>query len=188
MRPGALMPFTASHSLEHGELSGAVFNARVIDRSLAFVLADNWVTQARTVELDGARLFASATRWGQTEIIDVGDGIVAITLQMGRADASVASASQGLRVLVLVTTNEEIRKLHPAVARPGRCAADVEFSSLTEAEAAAWLEAHGGAAETSQSRTLAELYALLEGAPEPKPSEPFAAQPRQDLPDEGKEI
>ena len=29
---------------------------------------------------------------------------------------------QGLRVIVLVTTNEEIKKVHPAVARPGRCA------------------------------------------------------------------
>jgi hypothetical protein len=29
---------------------------------------------------------------------------------------------QGLRVLVLVTTNEPIKALHPAVARPGRCA------------------------------------------------------------------
>ena len=38
---------------------------------------------------------------------------------------------QGLRVLVLVTTNEEIRKLHPAVARPGRCAANVSFGSLS---------------------------------------------------------
>lgn len=30
---------------------------------------------------------------------------------------------QGLRVLVLVTTNELLRRLHPAVAQPGRCAA-----------------------------------------------------------------
>src|SRR5256886_15351988 len=50
---------------------------------------------------------------------------------------------QGLRVLVLVTTNEELRKLHPAVARPGRCAANVEFKPLTGAEATAWLERHG---------------------------------------------
>jgi hypothetical protein len=30
---------------------------------------------------------------------------------------------QGLRVLILVTTNEPLRRLHPAVSRPGRCAA-----------------------------------------------------------------
>ena len=50
---------------------------------------------------------------------------------------------QGLRVLVLVTTNEEIRQLHPAVARPGRCAANVEFGPLSASEASAWLERHG---------------------------------------------
>ena len=70
---------------------------------------------------------------------------------------------QGLRVLVLVTTNEEIRKLHPAVARPGRCAANVEFDPLGTAEATAWLERHGLPKETAGPRTLASLYAELEG-------------------------
>ncbi|MFL5949627.1 MAG: DUF5925 domain-containing protein [Gaiellaceae bacterium] len=70
---------------------------------------------------------------------------------------------QGLRVLVLVTTNEEIRKLHPAVARPGRCAANVEFAPLEPLEAAAWLERHGLPKETTSARTLASLYAELEG-------------------------
>ena len=62
---------------------------------------------------------------------------------------------QGLRVLVLVTTNEEIRRLHPAVARPGRCAANVEFDALSESEASAWLGEHGVKEEVKGSRTLA---------------------------------
>jgi uncharacterized protein DUF5925/ATPase family protein associated with various cellular activities (AAA) len=70
---------------------------------------------------------------------------------------------QGLRVLVLVTTNEEIRKLHPAVARPGRCAANVEFGPLTAEEATAWLAGNGLKAAARGSRTLASLYAELEG-------------------------
>ena len=70
---------------------------------------------------------------------------------------------QGLRVLVLVTTNEEIRKLHPAVARPGRCAANVEFKPLAADEAAAWLERHGVAERVDRPTTLASLYALAEG-------------------------
>jgi len=70
---------------------------------------------------------------------------------------------QGLRVLVLVTTNEEIRKLHPAVARPGRCAANVEFGALGEAEASAWLAQHDLASDARGARTLASLYAELEG-------------------------
>ena len=70
---------------------------------------------------------------------------------------------QGLRVLVLVTTNETIETLHPAVARPGRCAANIEFEPLTETEARTWLDAHGLAADGSAPRLLASLYAQLEG-------------------------
>jgi hypothetical protein len=70
---------------------------------------------------------------------------------------------QGLRVLALVTTNEEIRRLHPAVARPGRAAASVEFGALSAEEAQAWLAAHGADGGTAESRILAELYAQIEG-------------------------
>ena len=70
---------------------------------------------------------------------------------------------QGLRVLVLVTTNEEIRTLHPAVARPGRSAANVEFVPLTNGEAAAWLERRGRAERVEGPTTLAALYAIVEG-------------------------
>jgi hypothetical protein len=66
-------------------------------------------------------------------------------------------------VLVLVTTNEEIRKLHPAVARPGRCAANVEFGALSASEARDWLERHGLEGRPAAARTLASLYAELEG-------------------------
>src|ERR671934_2338409 len=70
---------------------------------------------------------------------------------------------QGLRVLVLVTTNEEIRGLHPAVARPGRCAANIDFVALAPDEARAWLAAHGVEDGAAESRILASLYAQLEG-------------------------
>jgi hypothetical protein len=83
---------------------------------------------------------------------------------------------QGLRILVLVTTNEEIRALHPAVARPGRCAANVEFERLAPDEAGAWLASHGIEETPADSRLLASLYAQLEGADpaEPSPSVSFA--------------
>lgn len=70
---------------------------------------------------------------------------------------------QGLRVLVLVTTNEELRRLHPAVARPGRCAANIEFEPLAADEAGAWLQSHGLSGEAAGRRILASLYAELEG-------------------------
>jgi len=69
--------------------------------------------------------------------------------------------------LAIVTTNDELGELHPAVVRPGRCASQLSFGPLTVEEANAWLaerpsedgniaalgEGHDGA-------TLAELYAL----------------------------
>jgi hypothetical protein len=70
---------------------------------------------------------------------------------------------QGLRVLVLVTTNEEIRTLHPAVARPGRCAADIEFGPLSAEEARDWLAARGVDEPPADGRLLASLYAQAEG-------------------------
>jgi hypothetical protein len=70
---------------------------------------------------------------------------------------------QGLRVLVLVTTNEEVRRLHPAVARPGRCAANIEFGPLPAAEAGTWLETHGIDEKPSSAVSLASLFARLEG-------------------------
>ena len=71
---------------------------------------------------------------------------------------------QGLRFLVLVTTNEEVGKLHPAVARPGRAAARVPFTRLTTEEAHEWLMRHGvESTDGAGARTLASLYAEIEG-------------------------
>jgi hypothetical protein len=64
---------------------------------------------------------------------------------------------QGLRVLVLVTTNETLRALHPAVSRPGRCVSQVEFTAFPPLEADAWLERRGRTGDGS-SRTLASLF------------------------------
>jgi Domain of unknown function (DUF5925) len=70
---------------------------------------------------------------------------------------------QGLRVLVLVTTNEEIKTLHPAVSRPGRCAANIEFNALSREEAAAWLAERQSRESVAGAATIAALYAVLDG-------------------------
>jgi hypothetical protein len=70
---------------------------------------------------------------------------------------------QGLRILVLVTTNEPIKALHPAVARPGRCAANIEFGRLSGDEADEWLEDRGAPEPAGQPMLLADLYAAIEG-------------------------
>lgn len=65
---------------------------------------------------------------------------------------------QGLNLLVAVTTNEPLAKLHPAVTRPGRCIAEIEVGPLSAIEAIEWL---GRPARIDTSgATLAELYAL----------------------------
>ena len=52
---------------------------------------------------------------------------------------------QGRNVLVGVTTNEDLERLHPAVVRPGRCLARIEVGPLTRREAVDWLGTEEGA-------------------------------------------
>lgn len=64
---------------------------------------------------------------------------------------------QGGQTLLVITTNEDIHRLHPAVVRPGRCLAQVEVGPLNVEEARRW---HAGAAgDISEAATLAQLYA-----------------------------
>lgn len=71
---------------------------------------------------------------------------------------------QGLRVLLLMTTNDELGRLHPAVTRPGRCSVNLSFGPLDRDTAAAWLGRHGVEPPPELgSATLADLYALIEG-------------------------
>ena len=80
----------------------------------------------------------------------------------------------GLKVLVLLTTNEDVGRLHPAITRPGRCLSQVEFELLSQAESQAWLGAD--AAVPERPMTLAELFAVREER---------ATQPDSPLPDQG---
>ncbi|GAB7107355.1 hypothetical protein JCM4814A_56690 [Streptomyces phaeofaciens JCM 4814] len=78
---------------------------------------------------------------------------------------------QGRNVLVGVTTNEDLERLHPAVVRPGRCLARIEVGPLTRREAVDWLGSEEGVGR--EGATLAELYALRRGTsptslPEPR--------------------
>lgn len=76
---------------------------------------------------------------------------------------------QGLRVLVLITTNEELGSLHPAIARPGRCAVNFEFRALSPEEAQGWLKERGSSTRIHSHTTIANLYAMLQGLPIPVP-------------------
>jgi hypothetical protein len=73
----------------------------------------------------------------------------------------------GARTLVLITTNEPVGSLHPALRRSGRCLSEVEFTRFGAAQARAWLARRGATAEVTRPPTLAELFARVrgEGAP-----------------------
>ncbi|MCG8652970.1 MAG: AAA family ATPase, partial [Pirellulales bacterium] len=75
-----------------------------------------------------------------SRLLNIGDGIL----------------GQGTRVLVLITTNEPLGRLHPALVRPGRCLANVQFRPFTRSEARAWL---GDDVPPGAEFTLAELLA-----------------------------
>ena len=77
---------------------------------------------------------------------------------------------QGRNVLVAITTNEELHRLHPAVVRPGRCLAQIEIGPLTADEATIWL-----GSPVDQPTTLAGLYALREGSGPASAQAPAAA-------------
>ena len=82
---------------------------------------------------------------------------------------------QGLRLLVLVTTNEPSRSLHPAVTRSGRCVSQLEFAPFSADEADEWLAARGTEGDGT-TRTLASLFARVNGQ-----EEPAAARVRQPI-------
>lgn len=62
---------------------------------------------------------------------------------------------QGQRLMFVITTNEDIGDLHPAVTRPGRCLANLHVGPFTADEANEWL---GTGNQILTHQTLAELY------------------------------
>lgn len=70
---------------------------------------------------------------------------------------------QGLKVLILITTNEEVKDLHEAIQRPGRCASHIVFPDLTKDEANAWLERKGSDKRVGKEASLAELFGEVDG-------------------------
>jgi SpoVK/Ycf46/Vps4 family AAA+-type ATPase len=124
------------------------------------------------------------SRWRLIVLEDAGELLVPDAReQVGQALSRLLNLvdgllGQGLRVLVLITTNEPLGKLHPAVARPGRCASKIEFTSLGKDASQAWVQAHGGdPTGVTQRMTIAELYAAVSGQPVATPEPAFGFKP-----------
>jgi hypothetical protein len=106
----------------------------------------------------------SAERWRLIVLEDAGELVCAHA-----PDAALASLlnltdgvlGHGTRTLVAVTTNEPIRRIHPAILRPGRCMSELEFGAFSPAEGRAWIARGGHDAHVTQALSLSELYALI---------------------------
>ena len=101
---------------------------------------------------------------------DVGELMVADAKQRtGQALSRLLNLSegligQGMNLIVLLTTNEELTSLHPAVRRPGRSLMNLDFPTFTHEGATRWLGARGENLPTDRSSTnptLADLYAVI---------------------------
>lgn len=112
---------------------------------------DNEVAKHKLLVLeDAGELIAADARsqsgQGLSRLLNLADGIL----------------GQGMQMLILITTNEELGALNEAVQRPGRCLNVISFDKLSIVQANAWLAAHGSDAHVTESKSVAELYAILD--------------------------
>jgi SpoVK/Ycf46/Vps4 family AAA+-type ATPase len=70
---------------------------------------------------------------------------------------------QGREDVFLLTFNESAEKIDKAFLRPGRCLLNTNFPSFDGKEASTWLSKRGVETFQSQSLTLAEMYAKVNG-------------------------
>lgn len=68
---------------------------------------------------------------------------------------------QGLRLMILITTNEPVDSLSKAASRAGRCLSKLEYPQLTSEQANAWLKAKGSPTTVTGLVGIADLYAKL---------------------------
>lgn len=71
---------------------------------------------------------------------------------------------QGVQLYILITTNESIGDLHPAIHRPGRAIQKLVFDTLSPSEAQAWIEKHEIDYNTDSSHSIADLFAIAQGS------------------------
>lgn len=77
--------------------------------------------------------------------------------------------AQGRQDQFLITFNQEVRELDPAVIRPGRCRSRIEFHPLPKEYAASWLKTHNCPIPENlpDHITLASLFAILHNTSTP---------------------
>ncbi len=120
-----------------------------------------------------------ASRWRVLVLEDSGEFLAPDAKQLaGQALSRLLNVCDGVlgqatRSLVLVTTNEPLRTLHPALARPGRCLAEVEFRELEREEIVRWCNERDIPAPAARTVALADLFAHAEGRTRARPEQQF---------------
>jgi len=120
---------------------------------LQILLEDGLASQgwrAIVLEDSGEYIAADAkhgTGQGLSRLLNLVDGLI----------------GQGLNILLILTTNEDIATFHPAVTRPGRCVTQVEFRPFSPEEAQQWLGSHDVEVASRGSMLLSDLFALKDG-------------------------
>jgi hypothetical protein len=119
---------------------------------------------------------AGEERWRLIVLEDAGELLAADARALaGQALSRLLNLSDGLlgsgmRTIVLVTTNEPLRRMHPAVVRPGRTWAQVEFTALTITDANRWLAERGIDARLERETPVADLFAAVRGDTAARPA------------------
>ncbi len=112
---------------------------------------------------------ATGSRWRLLILEDCGELIAAdAKAATGQALSRLLNLTDGLigegfKTLMLISTNDPLKKMHPAVTRPGREAARVAFEKHSPEEAREWLRAHDLDGGPGERTSLAGLYALAGG-------------------------
>ena len=82
---------------------------------------------------------------------------------------------QGAKLLILITTNEDVKEFHPALMRPGRLLTNMEFPAFDEPEANKLFAHLGVDAEATCPLTLAEVFGVKSALEEKKRAEQAAS-------------
>lgn len=87
---------------------------------------------------------------------------------------------QGLQLILLITTNEDLGAMHPAVVRRGRSLANIRFDPLTSDESAAWAAEHETGSAPGAG-VLADLFAGEDDQPPARAQRVIGFRPPRDL-------
>ena len=116
---------------------------------------------------DGRDAFQNA-RWKLVVLEDAGELLADAHERTGQALSRLLNVTdgvlgQGMKTIVLVTTNEPLGRIHPAIQRPGRCWREMEFAPLDVASASRWLAARDSQIHIGVATPLADLFAIVRG-------------------------